>query len=73
MGIKKSGRLLEMKYGADFTIEPLPKRHGHKIRVKPSHVKASVMDTPKQFKTSPEVREYMRNLKRKERAEKAKK
>jgi hypothetical protein len=68
-----------LKYGVDFTVEPIPKRHGHKVRVKPFHTRESVMDTVRQAK-NPEptqeiliLRKYWRIHKAKERAEKAKK
>jgi hypothetical protein len=60
-----------MKYGTDFTVEPIPKRHGHKQTVKPFYAKKEIMDTAntvKQFKNPPEIREYWRIHKQKQRA-----
>ncbi|HUJ84759.1 MAG TPA: hypothetical protein VLV84_04050 [Candidatus Acidoferrales bacterium] len=65
-----------MRYGVDFTVEPLRKRQGHKRIVKPSSTveKSMVMDN--QLPPSPEqafMREYWRIHQRKHRAgEKAK-
>jgi hypothetical protein len=59
-----------LKYGIDFTVKPLLKRHGHKATVKPFHTVQEIMDTPKSFKNSAEIREYWKLHKRKERAEK---
>jgi hypothetical protein len=58
-----------LKYGVDFTVKPIPKRsHGQKATVKPFHAKEEVMDTIKQFKNSPEIREYWKIHKRQQRA-----
>lgn len=56
-----------MKYGRDFVIEPLPKKcHGQ--MVKPSCAKKVVMDLDKAFKNPPEIREYWRVHKQKQRS-----
>ena len=63
-----------MEYGVDFTIEPLKKRsHGHKQAFKPSRVNVIDMETPKQFKNPPALREYWRIHKQEQRAQKNKK
>ena len=54
-----------MRYGIDFTVEPIPKRsHGHTQTVKPFYTKKEVMDSVKLFKNPPELREYWRTHKR---------
>ncbi len=65
-----------MKYGIDFTVEPLSKAYSHgqkPIKVKPFNAKLSVMDLDKAFKNPPEIREYWRIHKQKQRASKEKK
>jgi hypothetical protein len=59
-----------LKYGIDFTVEPIPKRsHGHKQTVKPFYTKEIVMSqTAKTFKNGPEIRDYWKQRKRAQRA-----
>ncbi len=58
-----------MQYESDFIIEPLKKRsHGHRATVKPRPNTVNVMETKRQFKLSPELREYFRVCKQRERA-----
>jgi hypothetical protein len=57
-----------LRYGIDFTIEPLNKRHGHKQTVKPFYTKKEVMDSAKAFKNPPEIRRYWQEHKATQRA-----
>lgn len=61
-----------MRYGVDFTVEPIPKRcQGHKQTVKPSQAIKYVMDpeleTKKSFKNCVEIRNYWADHKRAQR------
>jgi hypothetical protein len=58
-----------LKYGEDFSIEPLRKRcHGHKEMVKHRYAREVLMEPPRQFKNCPEIREYWALRKRTQRA-----
>jgi hypothetical protein len=59
-----------LKYNVDFTVEPIPKRHGQKARVKPFYTKEGIMQNVKQFKNPPALREYWRTKKAEERSAK---
>lgn len=60
-----------LRYGVDFVVEPLKKRHGQRKKRKPSSTVEESMVMDNQAPPSPEqsaLREYWRSRKREQRA-----